>query len=202
MKPTQIVSSDYVTTYGVVTTKGFLTAGKDQNTFQIALSFFATVMGAQSVTFPAYYASYAGWMGLLFYALSSGAPVVLVALVGPAIRYRWPEVCSLGDFVHYRSRMSPPRPPAFRTAHIRSLAQSRRFGPTARLFITCIVLFNMAMVLLSEYMLIGALFRDFVGSCTYPIISTTAVLSLVQPRPPRPRLSSSMRAIPQLWWGW
>jgi hypothetical protein len=66
----------------------------------------------------------------------------------------------------------------------------RRFGPTARLFVTCVVVFNMAMVLLSEYMLIGALFRDFVGSYTYPMITTTAVLSLVHPPPDLPPLFS------------
>ena len=103
MKPTKLMASDYRTTFGTITTKGFITAGKDQNGFQIALSFFATAMGARSVTFPAFYASYAGWLGLLFYALSCGAPIILIGLIGPAIRRRWPEACSLGDFIHYRS---------------------------------------------------------------------------------------------------
>jgi hypothetical protein len=129
MKPTEIVSSDSVTTYGVVTTKGFLTAGKDQNTFQIAFSFFATVMGAQSVTFPAFYSSYAGWLGLLFYALSTGAPIVLVGLIGPAVRCRWPQACSLGDFVHYRYCTSTPRSPAFEVVLKRFPTQLAGLGP-------------------------------------------------------------------------
>ena len=107
LKPTEIIASDYTTTFGAVTTKGFITAGKDQNSVQIALSFFATAMGARTVTIPAFYASYAGWLGLLFYALSCGVPIILIGLIGPAVRRRWPEACSLGDFIHYRC--TPPK---------------------------------------------------------------------------------------------
>ena len=190
MKPTEIAPSDYVTTYGSVTTKGFITAGKDQNGFQIALSFFATSMGARAVTFPAYYASYAGWLGLLFYALSCGGPIMLVALIGPSVRRRWPEACSLGDFIHYRynpilfpltcaASARPPRQISHPTLSRKSPHALRRFGPTAKVFVSCIVVFNMAMAMLAEYMAIGAIFRDFVGSTIYPLISTTALLSLV-----------------------
>jgi Na+/proline symporter len=95
-------NSDYVFENGEITTKGFITAGKDQGGIKIALSFFATVMGVRAVTYPAFYASNAGWLGLLFYSLSRGVPIMIIAFIGTSIQRRWPEACSLGDFVHFR----------------------------------------------------------------------------------------------------
>ena len=133
--------------------EGFLTARKSQNRWRIAFSFYAGSVGAWAITTPANYATFAGWVGMSFYALACGVPIIVLAYFGDMVRSKYPTAGALGDVI------------------------LTRFGPAMR-YCTCVVaLFNMAIFMLAEFTTIGALFQDFVGSIAYPIIIVMAVLT-------------------------
>jgi Na+/proline symporter len=70
----------YTTFYGKdknATTEDFITARATQSKWRIAWSFFAGAVGAWVIVGPASYAAYAGILGLTFYALASGLPIVV-----------------------------------------------------------------------------------------------------------------------------
>lgn len=133
--------------------EGFLTAKNTQNRWRIGFSFYAGSVGAWAITTPANYATWAGWIGMTFYALACGIPIIVLAFFGDFVREKYPTAGSLGDVI------------------------VMRFGPAMR-WCTCVVaLFNMAIFMLAEFTTIGALFKDFVGSEAWPIIAVMAVLT-------------------------
>lgn len=80
----------------------FITARRQVSTVKVAWSFFAGALGAWVIAGPASYANYAGAIGLVFYALSSGLPVIMTAYAGGFIRNKVPHVQSLTDFMGWR----------------------------------------------------------------------------------------------------
>ena len=66
-------------------TEAFITARGQVQWFRIGWSFYAGAVGAWVLTAPAGYASYAGMMGLVFYALAAGAPFLMIAYAGDSI---------------------------------------------------------------------------------------------------------------------
>lgn len=62
------------------TTDAFITAKGTQGVWRIAWSFFASAMGSWVITSPANYAVFAGWIGMVFYAVATGykKPVLLL----------------------------------------------------------------------------------------------------------------------------
>jgi hypothetical protein len=68
--------------------EGFLTARKSQSRWRIAFSFYAGSVGAWAITTPANYATFAGWVGMTFYALACGVPIIVLAFFGacPSLR--------------------------------------------------------------------------------------------------------------------
>lgn len=133
--------------------EGFLTAKKSQSRWRIAFSFYAGSVGAWAITTPASYATFAGWVGMVFYAIACGLPIVILAFFGNVVRDRYPTAGALGDIIVIR------------------------FGPAMRLCTCVVALFNMAIFMLAEFTTIGSLFQDFVGSINYPIIIVMAVLT-------------------------
>ena len=109
----------------------------------------------QVVVSPASYASFAGIIGCVFYALAAGIPVMIIAFFGHSVSDRYPNCQSVGDFIHIR------------------------YGPTARLLVSFLTLFNMCIALLAEYTTIGSLFQGFVGTVNYPIIIVVGVITMV-----------------------
>ena len=49
--------------------------------------------------------SCAGWVGMLFYSVFSGAPIIIVGFLGVEIQKRIPRVYSFSDYVY---RVRPP----------------------------------------------------------------------------------------------
>jgi len=133
----------------------FVTARKSQPVYRIAWSFFASAVGAWVIVSPASYTSYAGAIGMAFYSVSAGLPIIGIALIGDKIQRKYPNILSIGDYAGYR------------------------FGPTAKVFVVLVTIFNMSIAMLAEYTTIGSLFKDFVGSVNYPIIITVGVLTLI-----------------------
>jgi SSS family solute:Na+ symporter len=134
---------------------GFLTAKKSQNRWRIGFSFYAGSVGAWAITTPANYASFAGWVGMVFYALACGLPLIVLAYLGNTVRDKYPSAGALGDII------------------------TMRFGPFMRYCVLIVSLFNMAIFMLAEFTTIGSLFKDFVGDKAFPIIIVTAVLTTI-----------------------
>lgn len=101
------------------------------------------------------YASFAGIVGVVVYAIASGMPILLIAIFGTRITRDMPHVFSLSDFMGWR------------------------FGPVAKTVVVLVALFNMSITLLAEYTTIGTIFADFVGSVSYGIIIIIGVLTLL-----------------------
>jgi Na+/proline symporter len=134
-------------------TEVFITARKTQGMWRVGWSFFAGSVGAWVIVTPSSYASYAGMLGLVFYSLAAGVPLLVIAFFGQSVQERFPNVCSVSEFALLR------------------------FGPTAKIMVTMITLFNMSIAMLAEYTTIGSIFQDFVGSVNYGIIICVGVLT-------------------------
>lgn len=137
------------------TVDNFITARHSVGLVRIAWSFYAGALGSWVITGPASYASYAGLLGLSFYAFASGFPVIIIAFFGKLVQDKVPSASSAADYVNWR------------------------FGPLAQLYVVLLILFNMSMALLSEYTTMSSLFRDFVGTKDYPIILTISLVTLL-----------------------
>jgi len=99
--------------------EGFLTAKKSQNMWRIGFSFFAGSVGSWAICTPPNYACFAGWIGLVFYALACGLPILAIAFFGHVVRDKYPTAGALGDVI------------------------VMRFGPSMRLCTCVVALFNM-----------------------------------------------------------
>lgn len=133
--------------------ESFITARSTQSRWRIAFSFYAGSVGAWAITTPANYASFAGWVGMLAYAVACGLPILVLAFYGHKVKEMYPAAGSLGDVM------------------------TMRYGPVMKGCAVIVALFNMAIFMLAEFTTIGALFQDFVGSKNYPIIIVMAILT-------------------------
>lgn len=122
--------------------------------FRIAWSFYAGAMGAWVLSSPASYATIGGMLGLVMYSLAAGLPFIMIAFAGNKIQANLPHVLSLTDYVGWR------------------------FGLFAKTLVVIIALFNMSIAMLAEYVTIGSIFSDFVGSVSYPMVIVIGLLAL------------------------
>ncbi|KAI9099739.1 hypothetical protein DFS34DRAFT_502912 [Phlyctochytrium arcticum] len=124
-------------------TEFFLTARRSVSTRVIAWSFFSSATGSWVVfSLPSYTvdpAYGAGYIGLICYALATGFPLVLVAYVGGKIRGTYPKILSWGDFARIR------------------------YGRSMQIWVSLVVLLNMAINLTAEYTAVGSLFANVLG---------------------------------------
>ncbi len=68
--------------------ESFITARSTQSRWRIAFSFYAGSVGAWAITTPANYASFAGWVGMVAYAVACGLPIIVLAFYGHKVRLR------------------------------------------------------------------------------------------------------------------
>ena len=80
---------------------------------------------------------------------------MIIAFFGQTITERYPTCQSVGDFIHLR------------------------YGPTARVLVSFLTLFNMCVAMLAEYTTIGSLFQGFVDTVNYPIIIIVGVITMI-----------------------
>ncbi|KAI8599246.1 hypothetical protein EDD21DRAFT_416980 [Dissophora ornata] len=136
-------------------TEFFLTARHSVPERTIAWSFYAQGVGAWVVfSMPAYVVS-AGMVGLVFYAISCGLPILIVARVGAVLHRKYPGVLSLGDFVQWR------------------------FGTIPTIIVSVVMLFNMFIALCAEYTSIGNLMELVLGGSRLPIVICVAVVTSI-----------------------
>ncbi len=137
------------------TTEEFLTARSSASMLRIAWSFYASAVGAWVFTGPPSYASYAGYIGLLSYAISAGLPIVMIAFLGDLVQAKLPQVVSMSDYVGWR------------------------YGVIPQTYVVLLTSLNMSIAMLAEYTTIGSLFADYVGSIAYPIIVVVGVTTMI-----------------------
>jgi Na+/proline symporter len=141
---------------GEVTAEGFLTANRSQTWPWIAWSFFSTAMGAWVLSGPAAYATYAGWVGMVMYSLSSGLPILVVTFLGPLLHKLRPDIVSLNDFV------------------------GTRFGGwLAQGFVLVLCLYNMGVGLTAEYTAMGDLLEHVGHANRLPIVILIGVVTSI-----------------------
>lgn len=122
--------------------------------FRIAWSFYAGAMGAWVLSSPASFATLGGMLGLVMYSLASGLPFIMIAFAGEKIQSKLPHVLSLTDYVGWR------------------------FGFVAKSLVILIALLNMSIAMLAEYTTIGSIFKDFVGSVSYPMVIVIGIVTV------------------------
>lgn len=86
----------------VVDRDDFLAARGSQGVNALALSFFASGLGAWILFTPAETGVLGGWLGVIGYALAAALPFVALIWLGPAIRAAVPRGVTLGDWVRQR----------------------------------------------------------------------------------------------------
>lgn len=95
----------------------------------------------------------AGIVGLVFYSIACGFPLLLIAYVGCVVRNRYPHILSLGDFVR------------------------SRYGRVVQWYVSALLVFNMAIALAAEYTAFGNLFDYVVGGSRIPAVVTVAFVT-------------------------
>jgi solute:Na+ symporter, SSS family len=88
--------------FGVGDRDRFLSARASQGAGALALSFFASALGAWILFAPAEVGTFAGLLGIAGYAVGQAAAIAVFALVGPAVRRRVPAGTTLLEFVRLR----------------------------------------------------------------------------------------------------
>ncbi|KAG0346828.1 hypothetical protein BG004_000749 [Podila humilis] len=101
------------------------------------------------------YAYSSGIVGLVAYSVSCGIPIYLVARVGSVLHRKYPNVLSLGDFVHWR------------------------FGTVPMILVTLIMLLNMFIALSAEYTAVGNLMENVIGAPRLPFIIVVACITSI-----------------------
>lgn len=77
----------------------YFTARNSQSTFSLAMTFFASGMGAWVLFAVAEVGTYTGSLGVAGYALSAIAPLIILDRVSPFLRRELPNGVTLHDFV-------------------------------------------------------------------------------------------------------
>lgn len=88
--------------FGVADRDRYLSARASQAATPLALSFFASALGAWILFAPAEVGTFAGLLGIAGYALGQAAAIAVFALLGPAVRARAPAGTTLLEFVRMR----------------------------------------------------------------------------------------------------
>eukprot|EP00850_Spirogloea_muscicola_P006407 SM000030S11416 [mRNA] locus=s30:496242:502221:- [translate_table: standard] len=101
------------------------------------------------------YAWYAGILGVIIYAISSGIPIIIIAAFGVYLQKRMPHLQSFTDYVY------------------------KRFGRLVQVYVALLVLFNMGVALTAEYTAMGDLFQYILGTKRWPIVIIVGIIAAV-----------------------
>ncbi len=109
----------------------YLTARGSQQAPGLAISFFASGLGAWVLFAPPEVGTFAGLLGVVGYGVAAGLPFVAFAFLGPRIRSRLPAGVTLTDYVRMR------------------------FGRTTQAYVALISVFYMFMFVTAELTAVG-----------------------------------------------
>ena len=128
----------------VVDRDDFLAARGSQGANALALSFFASGLGAWILFTPAETGVRAGWLGVIGYALAAALPFIALVWLGPRIRAALPRGVTLGDWV------------------------GQRYGRTMQIIVALISLFYMFLFVAAELTAIGGVAMLLAGDAAGP----------------------------------
>lgn len=74
----------------------------DAHDLPLCRAFYAGAMGSWALFGPPAYCLYAGILGLIFYSVSAGIPIIVIGMLGGLVHNLVPNVISFSDFVHRR----------------------------------------------------------------------------------------------------
>lgn len=131
-------------------------------------------VGAWVITSPPQFGAFTGILGLIVYAVTSGLPIIMIAAFGAKLQERFPHILSASDFTR------------------------ARFGPVSQLLIILLTIFNMSIALMAEYVSMGILFRNFLGSVSYGIIIFYGILTILYVSLPSTHPTPSPRHFPHI----
>lgn len=138
--------------FGVADRDRYLSARGTQGSGALALSFFASVLGAWILLSPPEVGTFGGALGVVGYAIGQAVAVVAFAWLGPAVRDRLPAGTTLLGWV------------------------SLRFGRPQHLWVTGISALYMFVFLTAELTGVGFVLSRLTGSgATVPILAVAAV---------------------------
>lgn len=140
---------------GVLTLSDFFTQKRRVNVVFLIPAFLFAGGGSFLINRPGDYASRAGVLGLCMYCIWLALSVVIIALIGKWIRGAVDGAESISDFV------------------------SARFGPLAELYVALLVLFNTAVLLLTEYSNIRLLFMSYVRAKGWAVVLFVGVTAFI-----------------------
>jgi SSS family solute:Na+ symporter len=124
----------------------YFTARGSKSKWLIAWSFYASAVGSWVIAAVPDFAFYGGILGLFWYAVAAGLPLVLIGLWGNKVQAMFPKVLSLSDFCRLR------------------------FGRATLSLCVLLTLFNMSIASSAEYTTISSLLSDFVGLGSYDVL--------------------------------
>jgi Na+/proline symporter len=133
----------------------FVTARGTSPMWRVVWSFLAGSAGAWVLSSPPGYAQSAGVVGMVFYSLASGIPIILLALLGDKIQKMLPKVLGFTHYVEFR------------------------YGKLCQFYVTLIICFNTGIAMTAEYTAIGDIFQDVAGINRIPIVIVIGVVSMV-----------------------
>ena len=131
------------------TTSDF-TSAKKHSYLRVMWSMYSASVGAWVSVAPSQYASYAGILGLIMYALSSAMPILVISLMSGKMA----NVSSLNEFIH------------------------KRFGIYAQFFVLLLSMLNMGIALVAEYTTIGSIFKEVVHSSPIPTMIIIGLITM------------------------
>jgi len=139
----------------------FLAARNSANALTIAMSFFASGMGAWVVYGTAELGALPSisWWGVIGYSFASACPAVVIAFLGPVIRRRTAAGFSTADFA------------------------LQRYGRVAQVFVAAVSCFYMYIYLVSEFTVVGNVYGlaagDGSNKYTNSVLVPVAVVTIV-----------------------
>jgi Na+/proline symporter len=136
----------------------FLSARDSASASAIALSYFASGMGAWVIYAPAEIGANPtlSWLGIIGYAIASSAPALVVFLIGPIIKKR----CTSGSF------------------NVTDFGR-QRYGRTMQFTISIFSIFYMFVYLVAEYTSITAVYSTFVTDASFDSIMVSISIGVI-----------------------
>ncbi|KAI9348515.1 hypothetical protein BDR26DRAFT_833871 [Obelidium mucronatum] len=132
-----------------------ITARNSQPLLWSSCSWFASAMGAWTLTGPASIAVGGGIVALVNMSVFTGLPLVMLAFLGTSVRENVPKATSVSSYAKWR------------------------YGTVAQIFVMIIVLLSLSLSLLTEYQAIGGIFSTFFGCSPYVPLITVGIITLL-----------------------
>ncbi|KAI0805087.1 hypothetical protein GGR55DRAFT_656979 [Xylaria sp. FL0064] len=133
----------------------FLAGNRSQKALPLALNFIAAAMGSGILFSYPQLATLAGLQGVIVYAISSAAPILIFAFLTPIIRRKCPEGFVLTEWTR------------------------QRYGLVTALYLSALTLLTLFLYMVSELSAIGQVVTALTGLDGLPVVIVEAVVTTI-----------------------